>query len=85
MGPCARIRYGSEKAGARKVGVMGTLPPGPPKNACPPNIPGDIGMGCGKTNFVSPWLPFDSCCWCSPVGGVALPLLMASELDRALL
>lgn len=88
--PGAR-RYCSERptAGVSSVGVMGVHPlvAQPLKNVGPPNIPGEIGIPdtCGKTNFVKLVASFalswdiggGGGCW-SPVGGVALPLLMLS-------
>lgn len=41
--------------------------------------PGEMGMLWGKINFVSdPFVTICECGGCSPVGGVALPLLIES-------
>lgn len=89
--PGAR-RYGSERpiaaAGVSRVGVIGVTPFVALKNVGLLKIPGEIGIALwGKTNFGASLVPFCKI-WlmgwvdwtCSPVGGVALPLLMESLL-----
>ena len=69
---------------------MGMVPQPGLKKVCPLKIPGERGMVLlgGKMNFDSETLvPLEMVCGCSMLGlgGVALPLLMVSELGATLL